>query len=133
MAKNNDLGLLILRVALGLLMLLHGIAKLQHGVGFISGMLSDMGMPGVFAYGVFVGEIIAPIMLIVGFRTRIAAILLAITMLVAAFTVHSNDFFNLAESGGWAIELVGLFFFGSIALICTGGGQLGVSTKNSWD
>lgn len=50
--QNADLGKLILRLTLGLLLLLHGIAKLENGVGWISGSLQGYGLPGFLAYGV---------------------------------------------------------------------------------
>lgn len=133
MTKNNDLGLLVIRVSFGLLMLLHGIAKLQNGTGFIAGLMESFGLPGVLSYTVFIGEIIAPVMIIAGYRTRIAALLLAFTMIVAAITVHGTEFFSLTQSGGWALELIGLFFFGAVALFFTGAGRYSVSQKNNWD
>lgn len=54
-AQGDDAGKLVLRLAVGVLVLLHGVFKLQHGVGFISGMLEKAGVPGVVAYGVLVG------------------------------------------------------------------------------
>ena len=54
--QNADLGKLILRLTLGLLLLLHGIAKLESGVGWISGSLQGYGLQGFLAYGVFIGE-----------------------------------------------------------------------------
>lgn len=133
MRKNNDFGLLILRVAVGLLMLLHGIGKLGGGLEFISGMLEGKGIPGFIAYGVLIGEILAPILIIIGFRTRIGALLLAVNCLVAVLLVHSADIAKLSDTGGWAIELVGLYFFGALALFFTGGGSLAASKNNKWD
>ena len=60
MNKNTDLGLLILRIAVGGLMLQHGIAKL-NGVSNIKGMLFATGLPAFSAYGVYITEIVAPI------------------------------------------------------------------------
>lgn len=133
MRKNNDFGLLILRIAVGLLMLLHGIGKLGGGLEFISGMLEGKGIPGFIAYGVLIGEILAPILIIIGFRTRIGALLLALNCLVAVLLVHSADIAKLSDTGGWAIELVGLYFFGALALFFTGGGSLAASKNNKWD
>ncbi|GAA6769093.1 DoxX family protein [Flavobacterium sp. CGRL1] len=133
MRKNNDFGLLILRIAVGLLMLLHGIGKLGGGLEFISGMLEGKGIPGFIAYGVLIGEILAPILIIIGFRTRIGALLLAVNCLVAVLLVHSADIAKLSDTGGWAIELVGLYFFGALALFFTGGGSLAASKNNKWD
>ena len=133
MKKSIDYGLLVLRVSLGVLMLLHGIAKLQNGVGGIAGMMEQSGLLQFMAYGVYVGEVIAPLMLIVGFRTRIAALLYIATMFVAIFLAHSGDIFSLTKSDGWAIELQALYLFGALALFFTGGGKMAVSSKNRWD
>lgn len=131
--KNNDLGLLIIRLSLGLLMLLHGIAKLSHGVDFLSGMFQDLGLPGFFAYSVYIGEIVAPVLLIIGYRTKLAALLFAFTMLVAVLMAHASDIFVLTETGGWAIELQALYFFGALALFFTGAGTYAVSKTSKWD
>ncbi|WP_163406908.1 DoxX family protein [Flavobacterium ajazii] len=133
MRKNNDLGLLILRITIGLLMLLHGLAKFGGGLEFISGMLVEKGLPGFFAYGVLVGEILAPIAILIGFRTRLAALVYAFNCLVAVLMAHSADIFKLSEHGGWALELLGLYFFTALALFFTDGGKLAVSKNNSWD
>lgn len=131
--KNNDLGLLILRISLGLLMLLHGIAKLIHGIDFLGGMFQNLGLPSFFAYSVYIGEVIVPIMMIIGYRTRIAAILFALTMIVAVLMAHASDLFILSETGGWAVELQGLYFFGAVALFFTGSGKFAVSSTSKWD
>ncbi|MFT3739370.1 MAG: DoxX family protein [Breznakibacter sp.] len=131
--KNTNLGLLILRLTIGVLMLLHGLAKLGHGVDGIAGMLEAKGIPGFIAYGVFIGEIIAPLALIVGYKTRLAAAVLLVNMLVITFMAHPNDIFALSEHGGWKLELVGFYLFGSLALLFTGGGKYAVCTKSAWD
>lgn len=131
--RNQYIGLLILRLSLGVLLLLHGIAKVVRGVGSIKGRLADAGLPEFIAYGVYLGEVVAPILLIIGFRTRLAAAVVAINMLVVLFLAHAADIYKLSKSGAWAAELVGLFLFGSIALIFTGGGKYALSTSNRWD
>ena len=133
--KQNSLstGLLILRISLGVLMLLHGIAKITGGVGGIENNLVDKGFPGFIAYGVYVGEVIAPLMMIVGFRTRLAALIFAFNMLVAALLAHPSQIFSLTERGIYSLETLGLFLFGGLALFFTGGGKFAVSTKSWWD
>lgn len=133
MKKNTDVGLLIIRLSIGILMLLHGLAKLGGSLGFIKGILAGMGLPTFIAYGVLVGEILAPIAIIIGFRTRIAAAIFAVNSLVAILMVHSHDIFKLSEHGGWAIELLGLYLFGALALVFTGAGQFAVSKSNQWN
>lgn len=131
--KSNDIGLLILRVAVGGLMLFHGVAKLFHGVEGIAGMLSAKGLPGFVAYGVYVGEVLAPILMIIGFRTRLASLVLIANMLVIIFVAHSADIFTLSEHGGWKLELSGLYLFGALALVFTGGGKYSLSSSRMCD
>jgi len=133
MRKNNDLGLLILRISVSVLMLLHGISKFSGGLEFIKSMLVEKGLPDFIAYGVIVGEVLAPIAILIGFRTRITAAIYAFNCLVAILMVHSADIFAMADHGGWALELLGLYFFGALALFFTGAGNIAVSKTNKWD
>ncbi len=124
--KSDDLGKLVLRLALGILILLHGIAKLSSGVGGIAGMLSNHGLPGVLAYLVFVGEIVAPLLLIVGLFSRLGAVIIAINMVVAIALVHMGQLTSMTQTGGWALELQGMFLFSAIALAFMGAGRFSV-------
>ncbi|MDR2954484.1 MAG: DoxX family protein [Prevotella sp.] len=131
--KNTDLGILIIRLSIGILMLLHGVSKLMNGVGGIEQMLTGMGLPGFFAYGAYIGEVLASILIIIGFGTRAAALIFAFNMIVAVATAHAGDILTLSPQGGWAIELPALYFFGAIALAFTGGGKYALSNKYLWD
>ncbi|HJS01617.1 MAG TPA: DoxX family protein [Flavobacterium sp.] len=132
MNKNISLGLLILRIAVGGLMLLHGIAKIGN-TSFIGGMLAEKGLPSFLSYGVYITEIIAPILILIGFRTRLAAVAYVFGALFALFLVHSAQIFLLNENGGWELELLGLYIAGGLSLFFTGGGQFAVSKTNQWD
>jgi hypothetical protein len=68
--------------------LLHGIAKLKGGVGPIEGMVAAHGWPSYVAYGALVGEVLGPLLLLVGFYARVGAALIAINMLFAFALVH---------------------------------------------
>ncbi len=127
--NSQDLGKFVLRVSLGLLVLLHGIAKITGGIGGIEGMVTSAGLPGWLAYGVYVGEVVAPLMLILGLHARIGAGLVAINMLVAIFLVHLGEITQLNGQGGWALELQGMFLFGAIAVALLGPGRYGVTSK----
>ncbi len=120
---HPDIGKLILRVSLGGMMLLHGIAKLQHGMGWIGDSLARHGLPEFIAYGVFIGEIAAPIMVIIGLYTRVGAGLMVINMLFAIFLAHSNEIMALGRHGGWAIELQAFYLFTALALCFLGAGR----------
>lgn len=131
--KNQDTALLTLRVLVGALIMLHGFGNLLSGYAFISQVLEKAGIPGFFAAGAFMGEILAPILLIIGFRTRLAALAIAATMLVATLLVHRGEIFALNQFGGWAVELQAFYFFGAIALFFSGAGRMAVSKSNEWD
>ncbi len=123
MLENVDLGKLIIRLTLGGLMLFHGIAKLLNGIGFIEGELISHGLPAVLAYGVFIGELLAPLMVILGYHTRIGALLIIFNMLVAIALVHGHQLLSLGSNGGWALELQGFFLFTAVAVIFLGPGR----------
>lgn len=127
--QSDDVGKLILRLTLGLLILLHGIAKLVGGVDPIAGMVQGAGLPAFLAYGVLVGEVLAPILLIVGFYARIGAALIAINMIFAILLAHAGEIFTLGPQGGWQLELQGMFLFTAIALIFTGPGAAAVNQR----
>lgn len=129
-SPSDDLGKLVLRVALALFILLHGIAKLLGGVGFIAGMLAKVGMPDAFAYLVYVGEVIAPLLVLIGIWTRAAALVIAINMVVAIILVHTPEFFTLSKTGGWALELQGMFFTAAIAIALLGAGRYSIGGVN---
>lgn len=131
--RNIDLGILILRLSVGVLMLLHGIAKLQHGAEGIEALVAGSGLPTFVAYGVYIGEVIAPAFIILGIGTRLAALIFAFNCFTAAMLAHASDILSLSATGGWAVELLGLYFFGALALVFTGGGKYAFSRKNIWD
>jgi putative oxidoreductase len=120
--KKQDLGLLLLRVAVGVpMILLHGVKKLPPSEGFVTG-LGNLGLPLPWAMGwaAALAETVGALLLVVGLGTRWAAGVLAIAMGVAVFLWHANDplmkkeaaMFYLAAcmamvlqgGGNWALE-----------------------------
>lgn len=126
---NESTGKLILRLALGAMILLHGIAKLTGGVGGLSGMVTAVGLPSFVAYGVYVGEVVAPVLVLLGWYSRIGAALIAINMIFAIALAHRAEIFSLGNTGGWAIELQGMFLFTAIAVALIGPGRFSVNGK----
>ncbi|MCA1855610.1 DoxX family protein [Massilia oculi] len=122
----DDEGKLVLRAALSILLLFHGISKLSGGIGFITGMLQGMGLPALFGYGVYVGEVVAPLLILVGLFTRPAALVVLINMVVAVLLAHTAQFFTLNETGGWALELQGMYFAAALAVALLGAGRYSV-------
>ncbi len=122
----EDTGKLVLRLALGVLMLLHGISKVVNGVDGIVGMVTGLGLPAAVAYGVYLGEVVGPLLVIVGLYTRAGALLIAGNMLFALLLAHRAELFTLAPTGGWALELQAMFLFGAVAVLLLGAGRFSV-------
>jgi putative oxidoreductase len=120
---TDDAGKLVLRLTVGILILLHGIAKITGGVAPILAMVAKAGLPEALGYLVYVGEVVAPLLLIVGVWTRAAALVVAINMVVAIALVHSHQIFMLGKNGGWELELQGLFLFTAVAIALLGAGR----------
>ncbi len=126
-APSRDIGLLFLRLAVGGLMLFHGIAKLGGGIAFIEGRLEAVGIPGVFGYGVYLAEVVAPILILLGYQTRIASLVIAFEMIVAVLLAHWRDITALAPGGAWGIEIEVFYFLASLALFSLGPGKYRVT------
>jgi putative oxidoreductase len=126
--KNDAAGKLVLRLTVGLLTLFHGVAKLLHpgSVDFIGSKLVGLGLPEALAWGVYVGEIIAPLMIILGIMSRLGGLLLVINMLFAIGMVHMGDILALTEHGGWRLEVQGFYLFGALAIMLLGSGRYAV-------
>ena len=119
-ANATDLASFILRVSLSLLMLTHGFPKLMK---FMDGNMEfgdpiGIGVPASFTLTIF-AEVICSILILIGFWTRLALIPLIITMLVAAFIVHSADMVGVKEPSL-------LYLFGYVTLFLLGSGKYAV-------
>ena len=124
--QTEDIGKLVLRLTLGILLIMHGVAKILGGVGGISGMLQSVGLPGFFAYGVYIGEVLAPLLVILGLYARIGALIIVVNMLAALYLAHLGDIFLLGQGGGWKLELQGFFLFTALAVALIGPGRFSV-------
>jgi len=116
-SNNVNIALLVLRVVIGIFMLTHGWGKMQSLFSGEPIQFSDpigMGATSTLILAVF-AEVLCSILLIIGLSTRLAAIPLLITMLVAAFIVHINDGFGRQE-----FALLYAVIYLSIALIGAG-------------
>jgi putative oxidoreductase len=123
---NHDFGLLILRLGLGGMMLTHGIPKLMKGPGLWPKIGSTIEVVGIdFGHSIFgaaaVGaETLGALLVILGFKTRPAALSVVLTMAVAAL-MHQGS------GDSWSkishpIE-VGIAF---LAICIAGSGKYGI-------
>ena len=124
-----DAALLILRVVLGLLILLHGVSKLPPPPEFLVTELSQRGLPSILAYGVYLGEIVGPILIIIGVWTRLGALLIVANMIVAVLVAHTGDLFQINKQGGYQLELQAMYLFIAVALTLTGAGRYSVGGR----
>lgn len=106
----------ILRWVVAGSLLVHGISKLANGIGSIQGLVVSAGLPAFVAYGVLLGEVLAPVLVLINRFVAPAALVMAFNMVVAVALVHASQVFTLGKTGGWALELQGLYFFGSLAI-----------------
>ena len=120
----NNLGPALLRVIpSGIMLFVHGLPKLQKLLAGNFEFADPIGIgaaPSLFL--TVIGEFVAPLLIIIGFKTRFAAIPAAITMFVAAFVIHGADPFAKKE-----LALLYFVFFLIIALV--GPGKYSIDKK----
>ena len=120
-----DLSLLVLRLATGIVFLMHGYQKVfTYGFASVGDAFSKMGIPMGTVMGPAIGllELLGGIALIIGLGTRIVALLLACDMLGAFTLVHMKNGFFLPAG----FEFVFVLFAVSLALAFAGGGEMSV-------
>ena len=123
---GDNIAKLILRVMVGGMLLFHGIHKALHGIGFIKAMLKAQGIPEMLAYGVYAGEILAPIFLIIGWKSRIWAAVIALNMAAVLYLAHMGSLLKLGAHGAWAVELPMLYLLSALVIILSGSGKYAV-------
>ncbi len=128
----QPVGLLVLRVALGLIFFSHGYPKLAYSGAGMQSFFVQHGLPGYFVYISGVLEVFGAILLVLGLFTRAVALLLAVEMAVAIWKVHStgsylavhNYEFPLAVlAGNFALATVGAGSFSLDRPLFEGGGK----------
>lgn len=90
LSSFQPLGLLVLRIAVGLIFLTHGYPKLTRSAAAMQGMFVQHGLPAQLVYVAGVLETFGGVLLILGLFARPAALLLALEMGVAIVKVHSG-------------------------------------------
>ena len=121
--RLQPLGLLVLRLALGTIMIAHGWQKLSGGMPQFMQMLQHLGIPGWMAYLTVASELGGGILLVVGFLTRLAALAIFVDMLVAILKVHlPHGLFS--SSGGFEFPLACAAV--AFSLIWSGAGPIAI-------
>jgi len=123
---SENIGKLILRVMLGGMMLFHGIDKALHGITFIKGLLKFQGIPEMLAYGIYAGEILAPIFLIIGWKSRIWAGVIVFNMAVAIYLTKLGALMSIGAHGAWAVEVPMFYMLSALAIVFLGSGKYAI-------
>jgi len=130
MTASQDFGKLVLRLMLGTLLLLHGVHKAIHGVGEIVPAVTAHHLPPLLAYGVYSGEILGPVLLILGVFTRFGALLIVANMLFAVWLAGMANLFAINAQGGYALELESFFLLTALAVMFLGAGRYSLGGLN---
>ncbi|WP_145200856.1 DoxX family protein [Thalassoglobus polymorphus] len=110
-------GLLILRVAIGGFMLVHGYQKLVGFSGLATKFPDPLGIGSQMSLVATIGaEVGCSLLLILGLGTRLAALPLAFTMIIALFVIHGADPWQRKE-------LAAIFLSVYAAIVLTGPGR----------
>ncbi len=126
---TNDIAKLLLRLTVGIMILFHGVDKIINGIGGVKHLIISAGLPEFIAYGVYVGEIVVPILILLGIYARVASLVLALNMVFAIFLAYSNSLFSLGKHGAPLFELPFLYLIMSILIFMFGSGKYAFNTK----
>lgn len=130
---QEELGKLVVRLGVGGLLLLHGVHKLLTGIAPIKALVVAAHMPDLIAYGVYLGEIVGPILVILGLFSRVGGLLIVIDMLAAILLAGMSGLLKLNEFGGYALELELFFLLGGLSVTLLGAGRLSLNIGGRWN
>ncbi|MGA2640515.1 MAG: DoxX family protein [Spirochaetia bacterium] len=119
----EDTGKLILRLTTAGLILFHGISKIFRGVAFLGGALNAFHLPAFVAYGVYAGEVIAPIFIIFGLWTRISSLVVVFNMIMAVLLEAHRNVFVIQRTGAWGLEAEAFYFLTALVVFLIGSGK----------
>lgn len=127
---TEETGKLLLRLSVAILILFHGFKKFSYGISGVKALVLKAGLPEFLAYGVYMGELIIPFLLIIGLFTRISALILSVTMMAAIFLAYADKLLMLdAKTGGPLIELPLLYLLASLSIAFLGAGKYSLDRK----
>lgn len=127
---TEETGKLLLRLSVAILILFHGFKKFSYGISGVKALVLKAGLPEFLAYGVYMGELIIPFLLLIGLFTRISALILSVTMMAAIFLAYADKLLMLdAKTGGPLIELPLLYLLASLSIAFLGAGKYSLDRK----
>jgi putative oxidoreductase len=132
--NHQDLGKLLLRLTCGGILLFHGFHKVFIEIDHVKKIVEGAGLPAWVAYGNIIGEFVAPLMVIVGYKTRIGALIIVFNMLMSIVLAHRDIIFSVNDFGGWMIETNVLYLMTAYVVFLLGSGHYSLTRgKGMWD
>lgn len=123
----EDTGKLILRLTMAGLILFHGISKIMHGVPYMAGLLAQFHLPAFIAYGVYIGEVVAPLFIIIGLWTRVASLVVVFNMVMAIMLAAYRNTFVIQRTGAWGLESEAFYLLTALVIFFIGAGKFSVT------
>ncbi|MEI9988874.1 MAG: DoxX family protein [Rhizomicrobium sp.] len=130
---QEDIGKLVVRLGVGGLLLFHGVHKLLTGIADIKSLVVAHHLPEAVAYGVYAGEILGPILVILGLFARLGGLLIVANMIVAVVLAGTAMLFQLNAYGGYALELETFYLLGGLSVALLGAGRIGLNIGGDWN
>jgi putative oxidoreductase len=124
---SDDIGKLIARLSVSLLLLFHGAFKLLNGIEPIKHMVTGHHMPEALAYGVYMGELVGPILVTIGLFSRLGGALIMVNMMVAVYLTSMHQLLAVKPGGGYALELETFYLIGGLCVVLAGAGRFSVA------
>ena len=119
----EDIGKLVLRLTTAGLILFHGVSKIVHGVAFMDPALAGLHLPGFVAYGVYIGEVAAPVFMIAGAWTRLAALVVVVNMVMAILLEAHRNVMVIRQTGAWGLEAEAFYLLTALVVALIGPGR----------
>lgn len=123
---GDDFAKLIGRLSVGVLLLFHGVHKLLNGIDPIKHMVTGHHLPEMLAYGVYLGELVGPVLVVVGFFSRLGGALIALNLLIAIYLERLGSIFAINGQGGYALELEVFYLLGGLCVVLAGAGRYSI-------
>ena len=115
-----------MRLGLGGLILFHGVHKLLTGLDPVKTLLTSHHLPEALSYVVYLGEIVAPVLIILGLFTRVGGLLIALEVLALVVLGGIPQVVAISADGGYALELEALYFTAAVSVALLGAGRIGL-------
>lgn len=122
--RNFNLGILFIRLGLGICLFMHGFHKILNSIGDVKSILVSSKLPEFLVYFVYLCEVVAPIMIILGIFSRVASCFVLCNCFVILYAY--NGFLNLLDLttiGGFKAEIVYLYICICLCLLFSGSGK----------